>query len=177
MGYLCMIHHLWLILLVVLPSAVGASESAFEIRRVLEPGQAEAVESEGPAEKLLLEKSPSLTTRDVARAGIISEPDGRLALVIKFNEAGTEVFSRLTSSLQKKLAILIDGKLQSAPLVLAPITDGEVVVSGNFSEEEAKAIAQRINADLPRASQRLQYLKQIRAVWSLVFWGTAHYAP
>ncbi len=40
-----------------------------------------------------------------------------------------------------RLAILLDGKLLSAPRLIEPITDGKVMITGNFTREQADALA------------------------------------
>ena len=41
----------------------------------------------------------------------------------------------------KRLAILIDGRLITAPMIQETISGGEVQISGNFTKEEAEDIA------------------------------------
>ena len=45
----------------------------------------------------------------------------------------------------KSLAIFLDGQLQSAPTVQSEITDGEAVITGNFTVDDAKDLVRRLN--------------------------------
>src|SRR6185503_9074076 len=42
--------------------------------------------------------------------------------------------------------IFLDGQLISAPTVQQAITDGTAIISGNFSVDDAKALATRLNS-------------------------------
>lgn len=76
-------------------------------------------------------------------AGLSSQVVVRL----QFNDEGKELFSQITSeNLQKPVAILIDGQVISAPIVQNAITDGVAVISGNFTVEQAKQLATRLNS-------------------------------
>jgi preprotein translocase subunit SecD len=60
---------------------------------------------------------------------------------IKFNEDGTQLFSKLTkNNIDKNIAILVDGQVYTAPRVMAEISQGECIISGNFTEWEADMI-------------------------------------
>jgi protein-export membrane protein SecD len=72
----------------------------------------------------------------------LSEP----VVSIKFDSEGTKLFAELTKkNLGKQLAIFLDGQIISAPTVQSEITNGQAVISGNFTIEEAKALAKRLN--------------------------------
>jgi len=72
----------------------------------------------------------------------ISEPQ----VSIKFDEEGMKLFSEITKrNVGKPLAIFLDGELQSAPTVQNEITNGEAVITGNFTTEEAKDLVRRLN--------------------------------
>jgi len=72
----------------------------------------------------------------------ISEPQ----VSIKFDEEGTRLFAEITKrNIGKPLAIFLDGELQSAPTVQTEITNGEAVITGNFTPEEATEQVRRLN--------------------------------
>lgn len=53
-----------------------------------------------------------------------------------------DTFAEATQRLQgKQLAIVLDRRVQSAPTVQSPITDGNGRITGNFTEQEAKDLA------------------------------------
>jgi preprotein translocase subunit SecD len=68
--------------------------------------------------------------------------------------AGAKAFADLTTRLaqlpqtdpQKRIAIVVDRQIISAPAVQSPITGGSGQISGGFSEQEAKDLATVLNA-------------------------------
>jgi len=61
-------------------------------------------------------------------------------------DEGKVKFHQITqSNIQRQLAIIFDKRLLSAPRIMSPIPGGKGVISGNFSEEEAKALADCLN--------------------------------
>ncbi len=66
---------------------------------------------------------------------------GKPEVTLAFNKEGTEKFAKITTELAKtqgQLAILLDGKIKSAPSVREPITDGRAVINNIGSIAEAK---------------------------------------
>ncbi|HBO16857.1 MAG: Protein translocase subunit SecD [Candidatus Moranbacteria bacterium GW2011_GWE2_35_2-] len=72
----------------------------------------------------------------------LSEPQ----VALKFDNEGTKLFSELTkNNIGKSIAIYLDGEIISAPTVQVEITNGEAVITGNFSLDEAKDLVKRLN--------------------------------
>lgn len=66
---------------------------------------------------------------------------------LEFNDEGTKLFSDITSkNIGKAVAIFLDGQIISAPTVQTAITDGIAVISGNFTPDQAKELATRLNS-------------------------------
>lgn len=85
-----------------------------------------------------------LSNADVKSARVVSGQAGP-QIEIVFTETGAARFTSATEqNIMKPLAILVDGKLLSAPIVREKITGGRVVISGQFTEQEAKRIASGI---------------------------------
>ena len=60
---------------------------------------------------------------------------------------GSGIFSEVTTRLQgRQLAIIVDDKVISAPRVQSAITNGSGVITGNFTERQAKDLATQLNA-------------------------------
>lgn len=67
-------------------------------------------------------------------------------VAVKFDDDGTKLFADLTKkNLGKRMAILIDGQIVSAPTVQSEITNGQAVITGNFTQKEAKTLVSRLN--------------------------------
>lgn len=68
-------------------------------------------------------------------------------VLIEFNDEGAKLFADLTEkNIGKELAIYVDGIPLSAPVVQEKISGGKAQISGNFSVEGAKTLAQNLNA-------------------------------
>lgn len=66
---------------------------------------------------------------------------------IEFNKEGSEIFEELTGrNVGKPLAIYIDGQLISSPVVQEKISGGKAQITGQFTVDEAKALARNLNA-------------------------------
>ncbi|MBE6364924.1 MAG: protein translocase subunit SecD [Lentisphaerae bacterium] len=67
---------------------------------------------------------------------------GRVQIMLQFNHDGALDFKRVTeNNVNQQLAIVLDGKLYCAPSINEPIAGGNAQISGDFTEEEAQAIA------------------------------------
>ncbi len=107
------------------------------------PGDKEILPG-GTGEKgfYLVEKYSDITGRLLkeARAGY----DDRYNSVVnfKFNDVGAEKFYQLTSKhYGRRLAIVLDGVVISAPQISEPISGGSGRISGNFTPENARELA------------------------------------
>lgn len=66
---------------------------------------------------------------------------------IEFNSDGAKIFSRVTElNINRNLAIVLDGVVQSAPTIRTRIPDGKAVIEGSFSTEEAKLLSTVLRA-------------------------------
>lgn len=91
-----------------------------------------------------LKMGPILMTGKAISSAQVSfdQQTGAPEVSITFTPDGTREFAAITTRLVKKqLAIILDNKVQSAPVIQTPITDGKAVISGRFSLEEAKNLA------------------------------------
>lgn len=71
---------------------------------------------------------------------------GEPQINLQFDEEGTRLFAELTKkNLGKKIAIFLDGEIQIAPTVQVEITNGEAVITGDYTIKEAKDVADRLN--------------------------------
>jgi protein-export membrane protein SecD len=93
-------------------------------------------------------KSTGLTGKDLKSASVVfqSQGLGEPQISLQFNDEGTKLFADLTKkNLEKTIAIFLDGNVISAPTVQSEITNGEAVITGKFTLEEAKDLAQKLN--------------------------------
>lgn len=63
-------------------------------------------------------------------------------VAISFNREGARIFERVTSeNVGKRLAILLDGRVYSAPVIREAISGGSAIIEGSFTMEEASDLA------------------------------------
>jgi preprotein translocase subunit SecD len=89
-----------------------------------------------------------------ASSGIVTTQNGastgQWAVNIVFNDQGTKQFADVTTRLaalkgvQNQFAIVLDGSVISAPATNAVITDGRPQITGSFTQDEAKALADQL---------------------------------
>ncbi|HZD58852.1 MAG TPA: hypothetical protein VE439_00155 [Anaerolineae bacterium] len=88
---------------------------------------------------------PVLLTGDKitsAKAIYGGQYNSRPAINISFDTEGGTEFAQITGqSVNKRLAIVLDGKIITAPNIIGPIPDGKAVIEGIKSIDEAKEIA------------------------------------
>jgi len=61
---------------------------------------------------------------------------------IKFDRKGARIFEKITAdNVKKRLAIVLDNKVYSAPVIQEKISGGEARITGNFTAEEARDLA------------------------------------
>lgn len=93
-------------------------------------------------------KSTGLTGKDLKSASVVfqSQGLGEPQISLQFNDEGTKLFADLTkANLGKTIAIFLDGSVISAPRVQSEITNGQAVITGTFTLQEAKDLAQKLN--------------------------------
>jgi preprotein translocase subunit SecD len=90
----------------------------------------------------------ALTGKNLKRASVsFNQVLGQPQVNLEFDEEGSNFFADLTrQNLGQRIAIYLDGVPISAPVVQAEITNGQAVISGGFSLDEAKQLSQRLNA-------------------------------
>lgn len=98
----------------------------------------------------LVKSTPELTGASLKNAKVQFGGDtgfGYPEVGIEFNEEGAKIFSRVTeTNINRNLAIVLDGVVQSAPTIRTRIPDGRAVIEGAFNEEDAKLLATVLRA-------------------------------
>ncbi len=89
----------------------------------------------------------SLTGAQLKRATLQFDQQTQEPIVLlQFDADGTKLFGDLTTKyVGKPFAIYLDNTLVSAPVIQTTILGGEAQISGNFSVDEARQLAQRLN--------------------------------
>ena len=91
-----------------------------------------------------------LTGADVKQAEVmIDQQTNEPVISLELNDSGTEAFAEATTRLassQGTISIWMDNTMISAPTVQSAITDGKASITGNFTVDSAKELADKINA-------------------------------
>jgi len=107
---------------------------------------------------------PCLFELGIARAQVSLDPGTSAPQIsVEFTKPAAKLFERITSeSIGKKIAIVVDGKVVSAPAIRERVS-GRAVISGRFTPEEARRIADRLNAYRTRLRELLDTIRDDRA--------------
>ncbi len=93
-------------------------------------------------------KNTDLNGKHLDRATVqFDQNTGGAYVALDFNSEGGDLFGELTEShVGEPIAIFLDGAPISVPTVQQAIYGGRAVITGNFTVDEAKLLAQRLNA-------------------------------
>lgn len=123
------------------PETTAASEAVSDSETSLEFRMGES--SDG--ELILTEKNVK-----TANASMMFDEKGseKYVITVELDEEGTQLFSEATEKAAENkdiISIWYNGELISAPAVNAHVTDGNMIISGDFDLDEAIEIAENIN--------------------------------
>ena len=107
----------------------------------------------------LVQKRAAITGRDVSTARVsIDQNTSEPYVSVDFNAAGARAFSELTdANVGKRLAIVLDGNVHSAPQIRERIPSGRAQITGGFTTDEATDLAIVLRAGaLPAPVQVLE---------------------
>lgn len=108
----------------------------------------------------LVKQEAALTGDVLQDARVEIDEMGGPVVGVSFDSKGAREFDRLTAAnVGKRMAIVLDGKVYSAPRINERISGGRAVISGTFTTEEAKDLAVVLRAGaLPAPLKTLQDL-------------------
>ncbi|MEK7178480.1 MAG: protein translocase subunit SecD [Patescibacteria group bacterium] len=115
--------------------------------RLAKDNAEETVKANPEAKVNELFKDTGLTGRYLSRARVEFDPNTGVALVgLVFDKEGSELFAKITRENKGKiLAIVLDGTIISAPVIIDEIKDGSAQITGQFTPEEAKELVRNLN--------------------------------
>jgi RNA polymerase sigma factor (sigma-70 family) len=141
-------------------SATGSASSVFQLRIVLDAASADSEilthsttnsesgkvfnETLHVQKKVLLDQSV-IASASVATNSFVGRP---IDIIISFTltPKGKEQFAKLTrENIGRRLAIVVGGKVISAPIIQSEITSGNGQISGHFTAQEATRLAAILN--------------------------------
>jgi preprotein translocase subunit SecD len=107
----------------------------------------------------LVQKKALLTGADLATARVsIDQTTSEPYVSVELNPAGARAFAALTeANVGRRLAIILDGNVHSAPVIRERIPSGQAQITGGFTSEEATDLAIVLRAGaLPAPVQVLE---------------------
>lgn len=111
-------------------------EPSYEIKTYKETKNGKPIE-----EKLLVGKKAVVTGDHLSEAHAYYDNRG-YGISFKLDSTGADQFGKITEAhVNERLAILLDGEVQSAPNIQTAIYGGSAVITGRFSEVEARNLA------------------------------------
>ncbi len=126
--------------------APNAQELVDEFKEKQSAGQTSELDGFLLNEQLYV--STGLNGKHLERAQVVFDPQTSQPQVsLKLNEEGAQLFGEITTrNLGKTVAIYLDGLAISTPVVQSAITDGNAVITGKFTPQESKLLANRLNS-------------------------------
>ena len=93
-------------------------------------------------------ENTDLSGKQLESAQVVFDQYSNAPIVqLAFDADGGKLVADLTEAyVGEQIAIFLDGEIISAPVVQQRISGGEAVITGNFSLDEARLLAQRLNA-------------------------------
>jgi len=128
----------------------GQAPAGFELKTYVGTNR----QGEEKTEQLLVREKPELTGDTLDAAFFDIRSDTREPIVrFKFKKKGARIFSNVTRQHNaednppgRRLAILLDGEVLSAPLIRTHIPRGEGFIEGSFGRDEARLLASQLSA-------------------------------
>jgi preprotein translocase subunit SecD len=82
---------------------------------------------------------------DIVETSISFDMSNRPAVIFRMSQEKARAFGELTTrNAQQRFDLVVCGKVISSPVIMEPILGGSGMVSGGFSGEEAKKIADQL---------------------------------
>jgi preprotein translocase subunit SecD len=128
----------------------------------------------------LLKNKTLLTGASLETAKVqISDRFGEPHVSIKFNAQGAADFDRITNeNVRKRLAIVLDGVVHSAPVIQERISGGQAQITGNFTMDEARDLAIVLRAGaLPAPVNILEERTVGPSLWAAIRSGRVFWRP
>ncbi len=116
------------------------------------PGSMIVPDADNPAQKYLIKRRVAVTGEQLTKAqATLAQQSGGYVISFTFNSAGARAFGAITSeNVGKPFAIVLDGKVISAPVIRGAILGGSGIIEGGgaagFSAQEANNLAILLNA-------------------------------
>ena len=122
------------------------------------PGQSDIAGAAGTTVYYLVRRVAGVTGRDLRNARPTLDENNQPAVSFTFSSEGARKFGTLTEqNINKQLAIILDGRIQSAPTIQSRITN-EGRITGSFTQQEVQNLSLVLRSGALPA--RMDYLEE-----------------
>lgn len=137
------------------PPAADVATELFKVKPILELKIQDSDTSSTSTTSSQQWKLTGITNKQIKRVTLESHDGSTQSTIhLEFNTEGTKLIYETTkANIGKKMGIFVNGKLLSAPRIGGVINEGQVIISGNLSVDEANSIASQINNTIPIANR------------------------
>ncbi len=100
------------------------------------------------ANQIFFNPESKLKGADIKKATVTFDTNtGKPQVALSFSNKGAQIFADLTTkNLNKPIGIFLDDDIITAPTVQQPILDGNAVITGQYTTDEARELAVAINS-------------------------------
>lgn len=142
-------------------AADSAKSPVFQMRLVVETPSADSEQlicqrtnqetGQVSTERLNVEKKVLLDETGLKSAAVAKGWHGQPQIDFSLSPDGKERFAKITGqNIGRRLAIVIDGQLITAPTIQSRITGGQGQITGSFTPQEARDLAAKLNQAITR---------------------------
>jgi preprotein translocase subunit SecD len=114
---------------------------------------------------LLIKKRVLVSGEQLTKAEVSSDQNGRPAIGFRFNGIGAQRFAAATATenIGKRFAIILDGKVISAPNIIGTIPSGNGQITGNFTIAQASEMVNLLNGGALPAPLKVEERRTVTA--------------
>jgi preprotein translocase subunit SecD len=145
---------------------VDESVSPEDARRGLIPPGSVLLPQDGRPDEpfVLVKKRVMVPGESLTKASSVPDEYGRPAISFRFNADGARKFGDVTiRSIGKRFAIVLDGKVLSAPVIQSAIMGGSGQITGRFEQQEARELANMLQSGALPAKLTVQEQRTVGA--------------
>jgi preprotein translocase subunit SecD len=125
----------------------GSAQVTFALRMVVPCDARNAslpMNVEGEGGKFCMQQEAIVDQADVKLAEVASEPNGPRVRLTLTDAGSRKLLDTTRKNIGNRIGVVLNGRLLSAPIVRAPISNG-IPISGHFTEQERNDIVAAFN--------------------------------
>lgn len=120
------------------------------------PSEFEIIAPKDERTALVVRKAAAMTGEFIADARVNFEQQGTPYVGLSFDKRGAKLFGEITgANVGKRMAIILDGEVHSAPVIRDAITGGQASITGNFNVQKANDLVNVLKDALPAPVEKV----------------------